>query len=140
MKYFSLTILACQLLISAFAQSAKNELFELLRKKDSLLFDIGFNQCDLGQTAKLVSENLEFYHDQGGITLGKKAFLESIRTGLCRDTANYRSRRELISGSLQVFPLASDGKLYGAIQMGEHRFFEKPKGQPERSASRAAAG
>lgn len=134
MKYCLIFLL---LIGRASAQSNERELFDLLKQKDSLLFDIAFNKCDLSQLEILVSENFEFYHDKGGITPGKKQFIESMRNGLCKDTTNYRSRRELIAGSLQVYPLANNGKLYGAIQTGDHRFFELPKGQPERAGSKA---
>jgi Domain of unknown function (DUF4440) len=122
---------------SSSAQNSEAELFNLLRAKDSLLFNIGFNTCDISQFEKLISANFEFYHDKGGITPTKEKFLESIRNGLCKDPANFQSRRELVPGSLQVFPLSTNGKLYGAIQTGEHRFYENIKGQPERPGSTA---
>lgn len=117
------------------AQANEEELFNILRAKDSLLFNVGFNTCDVSQFEKLVSANFEFYHDKGGITPNKQKFIESIRNGLCKDPANYQSRRELVPGTLQVFPLTDNGKLYGAIQTGDHRFFENIKGQPERPGS-----
>ena len=33
--------------------------------------------------------------------------------------------RELINGSLEVFPLKANNILYGAIQRGEHEFYEQ---------------
>jgi hypothetical protein len=104
------------------AQSTPEELFNLLRAKDSLLFTASFSNCDMSQLEKLVSTDFEFYHDRGGITPSKEKFIESIRNGLCKDTANYRSRRELIPGTLQVFPM---------------RFYETIKGQPEKPGSTA---
>ena len=41
----------------------------------------------------------------------------------------FRSRRELVPGTLEVFPLAN----FGAIQTGIHRFYILEPGQPERS-------
>ena len=137
MKIFHFFIFLLFMQVSATAQSTEAELFNLLRAKDSLLFNIGFNKCDLVQTEKLVSSNFEFYHDKSGITPSKEKFLESLRNGLCKDPANYQSRRELIPGSLKVFPLQTNGKLYGAIQTGEHRFFETVKGQSEKAGSTA---
>jgi hypothetical protein len=123
--------------ISSAAQNTEAELFNLLRARDSLLFSVGFNTCDLSQFEKIVSTNFEFYHDKSGITPSKEKFLESIRDGLCKDPANFQSRRELVPGSLQVFPLSTNGKLYGAIQTGEHKFYEKAKDQSERAGSSA---
>ncbi len=135
----AITIIAVLLLtpLSIAAQSTEADLFSLLRAKDSLLFSVGFNTCDLSQFEKIVSTNFEFYHDKSGITPSKEKFLETLRNGLCKDPANYQSRRELIPGSLKVYPLQTNGKLYGAIQTGEHKFYETVKGQPEKFGSTA---
>jgi Domain of unknown function (DUF4440) len=135
MRTITCIVILLSIHISSAAQNTEAELFNLLRAKDSLLFSVGFNKCDLSQFEKIVSTNFEFYHDKGGITPSKEKFLESIRTGLCKDPANYQSRRELVPGSLQVFPLSTNGKLYGAIQTGVHKFYEKAKDQPERAGS-----
>lgn len=113
-----------------YAQEPTNSvLHKTLKTKDSLLFEVGFNTCDLKPFEVLVSEKFEFYHDQSGITPNKAAFLESIRNGLCK--LSYRPRRELVQGSLMVYPLYKNGVLYGAIQMGKHRFFAIEKDKPE---------
>jgi hypothetical protein len=98
-----------------------DELFLLLKMKDEALFKRGFNQCDLAVTASLISDDLEFYHDQGGFDIGKEALLTTMRKGLCQ-TGKNKINRHLIADSLQVYPLFDKGKLYGAIQMGEHNF------------------
>ena len=115
---------------------SQEELFELLRAKDSLLFEIGFNQCNLTQSGALLTEDLEFYHDQGGITGSKAEFMQVMRSGICSG-GKYTSRRELLKESLEVYPLYDNGKLYGAIQMGMHRFYERTKEGPEREGSTA---
>ena len=120
---------------TAIGQSQK-ELFELLRAKDSLLFDIGFNECDLEQSGALLTDDLEFYHDQGGITASKAEFMQVMRSGICSG-GKYTSRRELLRESLEVYPLYENGELYGAIQMGIHRFYERKEGGPEREGSTA---
>ena len=58
-------------------------------------------------------EDVEFYHDQGGVTLGRAALTESVKKNICGKTT-----RELVPGTLQVFYM----KEYGAIEMGIHRF------------------
>ena len=110
------------------AQSqATDSLFRLLKLQDSLLFNIGYNQCDLKQFETLVSEDFEFYHDKSGPTLSKATFLAGVKEGLCK--LNYRAQRVLVEGSLQVFPMEQNGILYAAIQMGRHEFYaiEKDK-------------
>ena len=113
-----------------------SELYKTLKKNDSLLFDVGFNTCNLDAFQHLLAEDLEFYHDISGLGLGKAHFVETFKKGLCGNP-DYRSRRELLPGTLKVYPLSNNGELYGALQMGEHRFFEKPKGKPEIKGSTA---
>ena len=43
------------------------KIVKLIREKDSLLFQIGFNQIDTLQVVKLTSTDFEFYHDEHGI-------------------------------------------------------------------------
>lgn len=129
MKY--LTIL---LLLAGFTASAQvstdSELFITLKQKDSLIFERGFNQCELEAFVHLIAEDLEFYHDKAGITYNKEAFIKQFKKGICGNP-DYSARRELIPGSLEVFSLYDNGKLYGALQKGAHKFYEKPKDKPE---------
>lgn len=120
----------------ASAQSTSADtLAATLREKDSLLFSVGYNQCNLEAFEQLLSNDFEFYHDQGGLTRSRSAFLRGVRKGLCR--LPYTARRELVTGSLQVFPLYVEGRLYGAIQNGEHRFYAREENQEERLTSTA---
>ncbi|MDX5419564.1 MAG: nuclear transport factor 2 family protein, partial [Hymenobacteraceae bacterium] len=115
---------------AAQAQVAKtSELFKALKANDSLLFERAFNNCEIRQLEKLISEDFEFYHDVSGITTSKEPFIKSIRDGICK--LEYKPRRELVEGSLEVFPLKKNGTLYGAIQTGRHRFFAIEKDKPE---------
>lgn len=119
-----------------FAQIDSNsELYNTLKANDSLLFNIGFNTCDLSQFENLMSEDLEFYHDKSGVTNSMAQFINVMKSGICNTTNTFKARRELIKGSLEVFPLYNNGELYGAIQTGEHRFFEKNGEQPEKAGS-----
>ncbi|WP_449401199.1 hypothetical protein [Chryseobacterium wanjuense] len=60
-----------------------DELYKTAKKLDSLIFDIGFNTCDLSHYDSIISNDLEFYHDKGGITSGKDAFTASIKNNIC---------------------------------------------------------
>lgn len=130
MKITIISILLFLISINLYAQVKKSsELFKTLQNKDSLLFNVGFNTCDISQFENLVSDNFEFYHDKAGMTLSKSAFISSIKDGLCK--LDYKPRRELVENSLQVYPLEKNGVLYGAIQLGTHRFYAIEKNKPE---------
>ncbi|WP_300359114.1 nuclear transport factor 2 family protein [Fluviicola sp.] len=133
--FLIISFLATTNIISAQAEKS-SELYLTILSKDSLLFNIGFNTCDITQFDSLLSEDFEFFHDTDSISY-RKEFLDGIRKGLCKSPATYQSRRELIAGSTEVFPLYKKGKLYGAIQHGRHNFYENLKGKPERFASTA---
>ena len=136
---FKLLLFICFVGLSVIASAqveSSSELYKTILSKDSLLFNIGFNTCDIAQFDSLLSEYFEFVHDTDSIS-NRKEFLNGIRNGLCKSPDTYQSRRELIPGSTEIFPLYKKGKLYGAIQHGEHRFYENMKGKPERFASTA---
>lgn len=123
--------------ITVFAQVDKSSsLFQTIMLKDSLLFNVGFNTCNIVQFEKLISENFEFYHDVSGIS-EKLSFIDGIKKGLCSNPTNYQSRRELLTESTQIFALYDKGKLYGALQEGVHQFFEKIPNEPEKFGSSA---
>lgn len=114
---------------SAFAQVDKNsDLYKTILSKDSLLFDIGFNHCDIKQFENLLSENLKFYHDKDGIS-DKIKFLTDLKNGICNYQTNRQVQRFLVKESTEIFPLYRNGVLYGAVQNGEHKFSEKRESQ-----------
>lgn len=107
------------------AQVEKNsELYKTILSKDSLLFDIGFNTCDIKQFENLLSDNLKFYHDKDGVS-DKTKFLIDLKNGICNNQANRQVKRFLVKESTEIFPLYKNGILYGAVQDGEHMFSEK---------------
>ena len=104
------------------------ELFDTIAQLDSLLFT-AFNTRDLEKIKSFFSDDLEFYHDLGGVTNYKQNMDAFERTFL-----NERKlRRELVKGSLEVYPI----KDFGAVEMGVHRFYATEKGQNEKLSSEA---
>jgi ketosteroid isomerase-like protein len=79
---------------------------------DAALFD-AYNKCDLDKFAALFDENVEFFHDQGGVTLGRAALTDSVKKNVCGKVT-----RELVPGTLKVYPM----KGYGILEFGVHRF------------------
>lgn len=102
------------------------ELFNTLKIKDSLLFQIGFNQIDTALVASLLSDDFEFYHDINGIINSKNEFVSSIN-----DIAGlpFKTWRTLQENSMKVFPLYDNDKLYGGIQEGVHDFYQQHEGE-----------
>jgi len=114
---------------SAFAQVNRNsDLYKTILSKDSLLFEIGFNHCDIQQFENLLSDKLTFYHDKDGIS-DKTKFLLDLKNGICNNKTNRQVQRFLVKESTQIFPLYKNGVLYGAVQNGEHKFSEKRESQ-----------
>jgi hypothetical protein len=89
-----------------------DELFRTIASLDGALFD-AFNRCELEKFGTFFIDDVEFYHDQGGVTLGRQSLTESVKTNICGKVS-----RELVPGTLQVYPMHG----YGAIEMGIHRF------------------
>lgn len=102
-----------------------SKVYREIVKADSLLFKEGFNNCNFEILKKITAEDLEFYHDQGGITFGKEAFIETTRKNIC--SISYKPIRKLVEGSLQIYPLKNNGKIYGALQIGLHEFYAQEK-------------
>ena len=100
--------------------SKKNELYQILKVKDSLFFE-GFNTCNLAMIEELLPEKFEFYHDKDGFTSSREVFIGNLKKNLCSSGKN-STKRVLIKESLKVFPLYNNKKLYGAIQTGKHSF------------------
>ena len=91
---------------------SQEQLDKVIASLDSALFD-SYNRCDLQKFSSFFDENVEFYHDQGGVTLGRQKLTESIKNNICGKVT-----RELVPGTLQAHYM----KGYGAVEMGVHRF------------------
>jgi hypothetical protein len=84
-----------------------------------------FNQCDAEAMNNLLADDVEFYHDKTGLTVGRGAVLLSLMKGPC-GTPGMHLRREAV-GSPAVDPVPG----YGAILSGEHKFYVKQGQTPE---------
>lgn len=100
------------------------ELYAEIAHMDSVMFD-AFNAHDLEKLKTTFSENLEFYHDNTGLADYKltmenfsKLFENNKTTGL---------RRDLVKGSLEVYPI----KDYGAVETCMHRFCHTENGKDD---------
>jgi hypothetical protein len=88
---------------------------------------VAYNNCDTGSFPQFFFEDVEFYHDKGGITLGLEGITSTMKKNLC-SPKDFRLRREAVKGSVKVFPMQNSGVIYGAIISGEHVFYIREKG------------
>ncbi|MBK1897343.1 serine hydrolase [Chryseobacterium paridis] len=108
-----------------------DDLYKTIMSRDSLFFSVGFNTCNVGQVEKLLSDHFEFYHDKDGIS-DKKKFVIDFKKGLCKAPDIRQAKRVLVPNSIQIYPMYQHGKLYAAIQNGDHLFYEKEVNEPEK--------
>ena len=88
------------------------DLDRTLRALDAAVFD-AYNTCDLPTFESFFTDDVEFYHDQGGITLGKTALSKSIKDNICGKVT-----RSLLPGTFEAHPM----KGIGALEIGTHLF------------------
>ena len=101
-----------QAVLSLDSIKSQEELTQTITALDKQLFD-AYNTCNIEKLGTLVADDLEFYHDKTGLAVGKQPFLDAIKKNICGKVT-----RELIPGSLEVYPLHG----YGAVEIGVHRF------------------
>ena len=105
------------------SMAVQQGLFDTLAKMDSIVFANVYT-CNTAKNETLFTNDLEFYHDKGGITKTKKNLIEELRNNFCGE-GKQKLRRELIKGSLKVYPINN----YGAVQIGDHRFYLTENGK-----------
>lgn len=93
-------------------QQAPDDLSQTISRLDKQLFD-AYNHCDLKTFRSLLDDNIEFYHDKTGLMIGGDAVTEAVKQNICGKVT-----RELVPGSLEVYPINN----YGAVEIGVHRF------------------
>lgn len=128
---FALTIMVLLTVTRPKAQSknsadvkppAPQALYNEIAHMDSVLFN-AFNKQDL-ETIKIVfAQDLEFYHDKGGLS----GYNESIAATGKLFAQNNGLKRELVKGTMEVYPVPG----YGAIQVGSHTFCHMENGKPD---------
>src|ERR1700744_1279556 len=130
MKALLLAVMLLGFLAPAVAQETDNDVIAVILHKDSLFWQ-AYNRCDVSGMQAFFTPDVEFYHDKGGATFGLDSLVASMRNGLCKDPASYQLRREVVPGSVQVYPMRKNGVAYGAIIEGEHVFYIKQAGKDE---------
>ena len=117
------------------AQTPEQKVSQIIFHKDSLFWE-SYNRCDTTNYNQFFSDDVEFYHDKGGITQGVESMGMSIKKNLCSNS-DFRIRREEVKGTVKFFPLQNNGVIYGAILSGEHLFYVLEKGKEARLDGKA---
>lgn len=72
-----------------------------------------YNHCKMAAMDSMMSEDMEFYHDRGGLMTSKALLMNALKQNICGKVT-----RHLKPGSIAVYPIHN----YGAVEMGEHAF------------------
>lgn len=96
-------------------KSSDIKLHNEISQMDTKYFN-AYNTCDMETQADIYDEDLEFFHDKGGLSTSKSDLLKALKENICNKVT-----RTLIKGSVEVYPI----KDYGAIQIGYHKFYNK---------------
>jgi ketosteroid isomerase-like protein len=128
-RFLFLIAAACSISAQAEDQSPRKEtaaksgeLFETIARVDHTIFG-AFNAHNVDGLMSMFTDDLEFYHDTGGLTDYRQT--EESFKKLFAGTPDIR--RDLVKGSLEVYPI----KDHGAIEIGEHRFCHKENGKDD---------
>lgn len=122
---FMLILISCKTQIekkvSANYVPDSKALYDSIVHMDSVLFG-AYNVCNLPTMADCFSEDIEFYHDKGGLMANKDSIMAATKKNICG-----KVKRVLIEGSIEVYAI----KGYGAIEMGQHYFVNNQETKPE---------
>ena len=101
---------------------SSSELTNAIAGMDQKMFD-AFNAHDVDLLMSLFTDDLEFYHDKGGLTNHQQT-----REGFTKMFGNMPDiKRTLVPDTFLVYPI----KDYGAIELGTHRFCHQENGKDD---------
>ena len=107
-----------------------------IEARDAEMFQLFFQGCDPARLRTMLADDLEFYHDKGGLVFRSADAMVADYAKQCAERAKpdaWRSRRELVPLSLIVDPVPG----HGAMEAGEHLFFERKGDGPEKLVGKA---
>jgi len=96
--------------------AAEDTLFRQIAASDSAFF-YAYNNCQLETMKSYITSDVEFYHDQSGLSHRPK-LIDDLRKNICG-----KVHRDPVPGTLEVYPLNG----YGAVATGLHRFCDSRK-------------
>ena len=103
-------------------KATSGELFETIVRMDRSVFE-AFNEKNLERLMSMFTADLEFYDDGSGVKTFAQTKEDFVK--VFADVPDLH--RELVPGSLEVYPLPG----HGAIEVGEHRFCHEENGKQD---------
>ncbi|WP_296616321.1 nuclear transport factor 2 family protein [Sphingomonas sp.] len=103
---------------------------------DAALFKTFFEECEPAKLDAMLTPDFEMYHDRDGVVARDGKAMVALYTKQCeakKAPDAWRSRRELVADSLNVEPVPG----FGAIEEGNHVFYERKGDGPEKLVGRA---
>jgi hypothetical protein len=107
------------------------ELERQIAARDAELFRLVFEQCDPARLRTMVDPGFEMFHDKGGMVARTSEDFVADYAKSCEEKKApnaWRSRRELVAGTMRVYPVPG----YGAIEEADHVFYERQGDGPEK--------
>ena len=117
----NLILVTVILFVSNYLLAQNSEVQKIIFTKDSL-FWAGYNTCDTGQMQQFIADDVEFYHDKGGLSRSKVEIVEATKKNICGKVT-----RELVKGSIEIYPING----YGAVEIGLHIFHNNQEPPPK---------
>lgn len=111
-------------------------LTEAVSASDAAFFQLFFEGCDPERLASMVTDDFEFFDDRGGRVVADGASFVALYRTQCEARLApdaWRSRREVAPETLGIYPIHG----YGAVETGEHFFYERRGDGPEARVGRA---
>ncbi|WP_271784418.1 nuclear transport factor 2 family protein [Aquimarina algiphila] len=96
-------------------------LFNEILAMDKEFFD-AYNTCDLKKQADIYSDDIEFFHDKGGLMTSKQDIIDGTKRNICGKVT-----RTLLKESVEVYPIHD----YGAVQIGFHKYYNNQEPDAE---------
>lgn len=103
---------------------------------DAALFETFFERCDPARMASLVTPDFEMYHDKGGVVAMTGEAFVALYSKQCeakKAPGATTGRRALLPETLHVDPVPG----FGAIEEGDHVFYERQGDGPEKLVGKA---
>lgn len=103
---------------------------------DARLFSVFFEGCDPAALRAMLTDDFEFFDDRGGRVATDADGFVAQYAARCQDRSApdaWRTRREALPDGLAVYPINN----YGAVETGQHVFYERQGDGPETRVGRA---